>query len=95
MYKRHVYGRSNLAASAVYLMRAVGMSAFQTSLLPTHSPQHIAALNQKPFDELLNGHHFDPGEEIERAIAITRTIVNGCREARFSGCQHALLLPED
>ena len=21
--------------------------------------------------------------------------VNGCREARFSGCQHALLLPED
>ena len=44
------------------------------SLLPTHSPQRIAALNQKPFDELLNGHHFDPGQEIERAIAITRTM---------------------
>lgn len=69
-----VYGRSNLAASAVYLMRAVGMSAFQTSLLPTHSPQRIAALNQKPFVELLNGHHFDPEPEIERAIAVTRTM---------------------
>ncbi len=31
----------------------------------------------------------------KRINAHAAPTVNGCREARFSGCQHALLLPED
>ncbi|MBK8686895.1 MAG: hypothetical protein IPN24_00140 [Betaproteobacteria bacterium] len=46
-------GRHNLAASTIYLMRASGMSAFQTLLLPQLRGDEIRALNHCTLVELI------------------------------------------
>lgn len=75
MVSSHVTrGRSNLAASAVYLMRAVGMSAFQTHLLPDLTPDRVHDLNQLPFDELLREGTLDVAPEIDRAVSVTAPV---------------------
>lgn len=78
MVSSHVVrGRSNLAASAVYLMRAIGMSAFQTVLLPRLGPDAILTLNQKPLEVLLSGTDVDAGPEIDRALSISENVAIG------------------
>lgn len=67
-------GRSNLAASAVYLMRAIGMSAFQTSLLPKLSPDLVQQLNQCPVADLLMDSRIAAEAEIDRAIWVAKGI---------------------
>ena len=54
MVSRHVVrGRSNLAAHTVGLMRAIGIRAFQTPLLPNIDADDIKRLNHLPIDRLL------------------------------------------
>ena len=54
MMSAHVVrSRHNLAASTVYLMRAGGMQAFQTLLLPALRGNEIQAANHTPVAELL------------------------------------------
>lgn len=75
MMSAHVArGRANLAATAVHLMRAVGMSAFQTVLLPSLEGSSIRAFNGQPFKALLAGRVIDAAPEIERAIAVSTPI---------------------
>jgi hypothetical protein len=53
MVSRHVVrGRSNLAAHTVGLMRAIGIRAFQTPLLPNIDADDIKRLNHLPIDRL-------------------------------------------
>lgn len=67
-------GRGNLAATAVYLMRAVGMSAFQTVLLPGLEGPSIHALNMRPLEELLASKEIDVTPEIDRAIDVSEPV---------------------
>ena len=67
-------GRSNLAAAAVYLMRAVGMSAFQTSLLPGMNPEQVHEFNSRPLEALLANGGIDVVPEIDRAIAVSHEV---------------------
>lgn len=77
MVSRHVArGRSNLAASAVYLMRAIGMSAFQTSLLPNLEPEVVHQLNQRPVEALVADPRIAVASEIDRALWVARTVGN-------------------
>lgn len=78
MISSHVVrGRNNLAASAIYLMRAIGMSAFQTVLLPRLGPDAIFSLNQKPLDELLGEADVDVAPEIDRALSVSESVAIG------------------
>lgn len=53
MVSAHVVrGRVNLAANTIVLMRQVGMSAFQTTLLPTYSGEAIKQLNHLDLAQL-------------------------------------------
>ena len=75
MVSTHVTrGRSNLAASAVYLMRAIGMAAFQTHLLPDVGPDRIHDLNQRPFDDLLLQPGIEASGEIDRALSVSHEV---------------------
>jgi len=75
MMSAHVArGRANLAATAVHLMRAVGMSAFQTVLLPSLEGSNIHALNAQPLEVFLAGRVIDAASEIERAIEVSAPI---------------------
>jgi hypothetical protein len=60
-------GRRNLAAATVRLMRRVGMSAFQTTLLPLATPVEVKRLNQLPVDAI-GAETLDVAAEIERAL---------------------------
>lgn len=86
MVSSHVTrGRSNLAASAVYLMRSIGMSAFQTSLLPTLEPELVHQLNQRPLDELLGDSRLVVEPEIDRALWVARRVGSiGARRIHYA-----------
>jgi hypothetical protein len=45
-------GRRNLAAATIRLMRRIGMSAFQTTLLPLTPPNEVKRLNHLPVEQL-------------------------------------------
>src|SRR4051812_28106219 len=62
-------GRRNLAAGAIRLMRRIGMSAFQTTLLPLTTPEEIRRLNHLPV-ATLPGEKLDVTAEIERVFAV-------------------------
>lgn len=68
MVSNHVpKGRSNLGASAILLMRRVGMNAFQTPLLPQLSGARVKELNHLSIDDLA-GQYIDSIGEMERAL---------------------------
>lgn len=68
-------GRRNLGASAILLMRHIGMRAFQTVLLPELSPQEIKRLNHVNSLGELEQKKLNIGQEIERVFNISETIL--------------------
>src|SRR5262245_36601226 len=66
-------GRRNLAAATVQLMRRIGMSAFQTTLLPLTQPEEVKRLNHLPVDQLA-GQKIDVAAEVERIFAIIEPV---------------------
>lgn len=62
-------GRRNLAANTIWLMRLVGMQAYQTCLLPHLTPVRIQQLNQTPITELPRA-GLVIGPELERIMAV-------------------------
>ena len=68
-----VRGRRNLAASTVMVMRAIGMSAHQTVLLPHLPPGTVQALNHSPA-ALLEAEQLDVAAEVERALAVAEPL---------------------
>ncbi|MBX9624189.1 MAG: hypothetical protein K2X82_10305 [Gemmataceae bacterium] len=62
-------GRRNLSAAAVRLMRRVGMSAFQTTLLPLATPSEVKRLNHLSPDALA-AEPLDIGAEVERVLTV-------------------------
>ena len=65
-------GRRNLAFNAIYLMRHIGMKAFQTLLLPHLSSTEIKRLNHTP--SLVNEKLAVPSE-IERIFTVSDTVL--------------------
>jgi len=75
MVSHHVaVGRRNLGATAIILMRKLGMHAFQVPLLPRIPASEIKSLNHLPKAELAS-RDLPIAAEIERAIAITEPVV--------------------
>lgn len=73
MVSAHVdRGRHNLAASSVYLMRAIGMNAFQTLLLPQLNGEEVKALNHRSLDALLARPSIEIASEVDRVFSITQ-----------------------
>lgn len=71
MVSNHVaQGRANLGASTVLLMRHLGISAFQTPLLPHMNAATIKELNHLPATELQD-RFIDVAQELQRALAVT------------------------
>jgi hypothetical protein len=66
-------GRRNLAAATIRLMRRVGLSAFQTTLLPLATPEEVRRLNHLP-PEGLQAEPIDVGVEIERLLAVVTPV---------------------
>ena len=55
MVSSHVTrGRHNLAASSIFLLRHIGIEAFQTMLLPQKPADAIKTLNHLPFQQLVS-----------------------------------------
>jgi hypothetical protein len=74
MVSSHVdRGRRNLAAAMIPLMRQLGISAFQTALLPSVKPDEIKVLNHLSLEEL-SQRRLPIGREIERAIAVPTAV---------------------
>lgn len=65
-------GRRNLAFNAIYLMRHIGMKAFQTVLLPQLSSEEIKRLNHM---RSLENEKFPVQSEIERIFTVSDTIL--------------------
>jgi hypothetical protein len=63
-------GRANLGASSVLVMRALGMSAFQTVLLPRVSPEEIKRLNHAGLRDVEEA-GIPVVAELERALCVT------------------------
>jgi hypothetical protein len=73
MMSSHVArGRHNLAANTIFLMRRMGIQAFQTVLLPQHAPAEIKRLNYLSVDELA---HENLNSEAELVRVLTVTVV--------------------
>ena len=78
-------GRRNLAAASIRLMRRVGMSAFQTTLLPPNPPAGIQRLNRLPVEELAV-ESIDVSAEIDRLLAVVTPVGQWGRAAvHFAG----------
>jgi hypothetical protein len=74
MVSTHVTkGRANLGASTIFLMRRLGIKAFQTPLLPHLSPADIKELNHLPINAL-EDRAIDVAKEIHRALIITSPV---------------------
>jgi len=74
MVSRHVdRGRSNLAAHTIALMRAVGMRAFQTSLLPSVGRDEIKRLNHLTPDRLREEAPV-VGDELKRVLSVSGAV---------------------
>jgi hypothetical protein len=86
MVSSHVdRGRRNLAATAVSLLRQIGMAAFQTTLLPHQTPATIRQLNHTPLPTLLAA-ALPVADEIERVFAVTEPVVtDGVGQIHFAG----------
>jgi hypothetical protein len=66
-------GRRNLAAATIRLMRRIGMSAFQTTLLPLVRPDEVRRLNQLPVEALAT-ERVDTTAELDRVLAVVTPI---------------------
>ena len=76
MVSSHVTrGRRNLAANTISLMRALGMRAFQTALLPHLAPARVKQLNQLTVQALLD-EELDPFAELERALLVSEPVIS-------------------
>lgn len=76
MVSAHVArGRRNLAAHAIHLMRHVGMSAFQTLLLPRLGGEQIKRMSAFSIEDLAK-EALPIENEIERALAVSEVIAN-------------------
>lgn len=74
MVSAHVdRGRRNLAANTILLMRHIGMSAFQTVLLPHSAGPEIKRLNHLTLLALAS-EALPVQEEVERALAISQPL---------------------
>jgi hypothetical protein len=74
MVSSHVdRGWRNLAGAMIPLMRQIGISAFQTALLPSFGPDEVKELNQLALVEL-SKRRLPIGWEIERAIKVSTPI---------------------
>ena len=67
-------GRRNLAANMIYVMRHLGMSAYQTVLLPTRSGSDVKRLNYLPL-EALRAEAIDVDSEVARALSVTLPVL--------------------
>lgn len=77
MVSSHVArGRRNLASNTVHLLRHVGISAFQTVLLPAVEPAEIKRLNHSSLDALRSSNLDVPGE-LARVFQIAEPVIAG------------------
>ena len=67
-------GKRNLAANTIFLMRHIGMNAFQTTLLPTIPPKEIARLNHLPTKPQISKAQLSTESEIARAICVSEPL---------------------
>ncbi len=75
MVSSHVArGRRNLASNTVHLLRHVGISAFQTVLLPDIEPEEIKRLNHSSLDSLRSSKLDVPGE-LNRVFQIVEPVI--------------------
>jgi hypothetical protein len=75
MVSSHVArGRRNLASNTVHLLRHVGISAFQTVLLPDIEPEEIKRLNHSSLDSLRTS-KLDVSREINRVFQIVEPVI--------------------
>ncbi len=75
MVSSHVArGRRNLASNTIHLLRHVGISAFQTVLLPHLEPGTIKRLNHSSIEELNNA-RLDVPSELERVFQISQPAI--------------------
>ena len=72
-------GRRNLAAATIRLMRRVGMSAFQTTLLPLTPPAEVRRLNHLPVAALA-AEPIPVAAEVARVLAVINPV---CRWGRL------------
>lgn len=72
-------GRRNLGSAAILMMRKLGMSAFQTVLLPDYLPAQIHALNRAS-DRDLHEAALPVSREIKRAMAVLDPVVDRRRD---------------
>ncbi len=76
MISDHVaFGRMNLGASAIILMRRLGMQAFQIPLFPNIAGLEIKKLNHLTQIQIAE-RNLDVELEIERAISISEPVIN-------------------
>ena len=66
-------GRRNLAANPIWLMRHIGMEAYQTHWLPHTLPADIRRLNYLVLDAIA-GEALDVESEIERALLVSQSL---------------------
>ena len=87
MVSAHVdRGRHNLAASTIYLMRAIGMNAFQTLLLPQLQGEEVKTLNHRSVEELLANPPIEIAPEIDRVFSIAHSFADaGGHRIHFAG----------
>ena len=87
MVSAHVdRGRHNLAASTVYLMRAVGMNAFQTLLLPQLHGDEVKSLNHRSVEDLLANPPVAIAPEVERVLSVAQSFAHdGGHRIHFAG----------
>lgn len=81
MVSSHVTrGRRNLASNTVHLLRRIGISAFQTVLLPSVEPEQIKRLNHSTLQQLSNC-NLDVPSELSRVFQIVEPVIadNGHR----------------
>lgn len=75
MVSSHVArGRRNLASNTVHLLRHVGISAFQTVLLPNLAPEEIKRLNHSSLDSL-RASNLDVPRELNRVFQIVEPVI--------------------
>jgi len=71
MVSSHVArGRRNLASNTVHLLRHIGISAFQTVLLPAVEPEQIKRLNHSSMQQLREG-NLDVPSELSRVFQMS------------------------
>jgi hypothetical protein len=76
MISSHVTrGRRNLASNTISLMREVGMSAFQTVLLPYLPPSEVKRINHLE-REFIAQEPLDIAAEISRAMIVSEAVID-------------------